>query len=391
MDVVSFTPQSLDLVALPPVAGRMFGGEDTPQGCKVVVVNQEAAADFFDDDAVGRSIQDSAGQHVEIVGVVATRREPNASAASRPTIFYYAEQNAVPADRKEAHFRVPERPRQARGVLEASVVSQSYFYSMDLSPTAGELFADDSPAQECRVGVINQQAADRYFNGRAVGGAVIDGAGHRTRIVGVVQAPVLRTSQRRAEPAIYLPMAQDFQPRMTLLLNARASDERTLTAVRRTLDLVPGGLFGSVVTTLQGHLSKTALAADRIATILVGAAAATALTLGILGLYGAMSDAARRRRREIAVRLALGAQSWRVIRQVLAEGIKLASVGAVAGLAGSLLVARWLSRVTPTAGGPPLWAWLAAPLVLMLSVAIASVLPARRAASVDPLTIMRDA
>jgi len=58
---------------------------------------------------------------------------------------------------------------------------------------------------------------------------------------------------------------------------------------------------------------------------------------------------------------------------------------------GSLLVARWLSRVTPIAVGASVWAWLAAPLVLMLSVAIASVLPARRAASVDPLTIMRDA
>ena len=391
MDVVAFTPQSLDLVTLPPVAGRMFGGEDTPQGCKVVVVNQEAATDFFDDDAVGRSIQDSAGQHVEIVGVVATRKESDASAASRPTIYYYAEQNGVPPDRKDAHFRVPVRPRQARGVLEASVVSQSYFYSLDLSPIAGKLFSDDLPVHDCRVGVINQQAAERYFNGRAVGGAVIDGAGHRTRIVGVVQSPVLRTSQRRAEPAIYLPMSQDFQPRMTLLLNARTNDDRTLTAVRRALDLVPGGRSGSVVTTLEAHLSRTALAADRIATILVGAAAATALTLGILGLYGAMSDAARRRRREIAVRLALGAQSWRVIRQVLAEGIKLASVGAVAGLAGSLLVARWLSRVTPIAGGAPLWAWLAAPLVLMVSVAIASVLPARRAASVDPLTIMRDA
>jgi hypothetical protein len=384
MDVVAFTPQSLDLVTLPPVAGRMFGGEDTPQGCKVVVVNQEAAADFFDDDAVGRSIQDSVGKHVEIVGVVATRRESNASAASRPTIFYYAEQNAV-ADRKEAHFRVPERPRQARGVLEASVVSQSYFYSMDLSPTAGELFADDPPAQDCRVGVINQQAADRYFNGRAVGGAVIDGAGHRTRIVGVVQAPVLRTSQRRAEPAIYLPMAQDFQPRMMLLLNARASDERTLTAVRRTLDLVPGA--GERRDDAQGHLRRRA-AADRSRSCRRRSSNRT--DPGILGM-GAMSDAARRRRRENAVRLALGAQSWRVIRQVLAEGIKLASVGAVAGLGGSLLVARWLSRVTPIAGGAPLWAWLAAPLVLMVSVAIASVLPARRAASVDPLTIMRDA
>jgi putative ABC transport system permease protein len=133
------------------------------------------------------------------------------------------------------------------------------------------------------------------------------------------------------------------------------------------------------------------LAADRIATILVGAAAATAITLGVLGLYGAMSDATRRRRREIAVRLALGAQGWRVVRQILTEGVRLAGAGAAAGILGSVFVARWLSQVTPTATAAPVWVWLAAPVVLIASVAIASVVPARRAASVDPLTIMRDA
>ena len=114
--------------------------------------------------------------------------------------------------------------------------------------------------------------------------------------------------------------------------------------MRRRLDDVPGGRR-PVVTTLDAHLSRTALASERIATMLVGASAATALTLGVLGMYGAMADAARQRRREIALRIALGAQGWRVIRQVLAEGLRLAGAGTVAGMLGSILVARWLARI----------------------------------------------
>jgi putative ABC transport system permease protein len=161
--------------------------------------------------------------------------------------------------------------------------------------------------------------------------------------------------------------------------------------VRRRLDAVSGGaLGGGVVSTLEAHLSRTALAPERIATVLVGASAAMALTLGVLGLYGAMTDAARQRRRELAVRIALGAQGWHVIRQVLAEGVRLAGAGAVAGTLGSFLVARWLARITPRAGSLTVWVWLAAPIVLVGAVAIASVLPARRALTVNPLTIMRD-
>jgi putative ABC transport system permease protein len=175
---------------------------------------------------------------------------------------------------------------------------------------------------------------------------------------------------------------------MTLILSARTADDATVASVRRRLEGLPGG--SSVVTTLDAHLSRTALASDRIATVLVGASAATALTLGMLGLYGAMTDAARQRRRETAVRIALGARGWRVIHPVLAEGLRLAGAGAVAGMLGSILVARWLARFTPSAGQSPVWVWLAAPLVLIVAVAMASALPARRALRVDPLTIMRD-
>ena len=90
------------------------------------------------------------------------------------------------------------------------------------------------------------------------------------------------------------------------------------------------------------------------------------------------------------MRIALGARGRRVIDQVLADGLRLAGAGTVAGMLGSLLVARWLARITPGAGLPTLWVWMAAPIVLLAAVAVASVLPARRALAVDPLTIMRD-
>ena len=99
---------------------------------------------------------------------------------------------------------------------------------------------------------------------------------------------------------------------------------------------------------------------------------------------------ARQRRREIAVRILLGAQGWRVIRQVVGEGWRLAGAGTVAGMLGSIAVSRLLTRLTPSGLSPNLWVWLAAPLMLLGAVAIASVLPACRALTVDPLTIARD-
>jgi len=391
MDVAAFTPRSIAIVTVPPVAGRMFGSGDTAQTCTVAILNEEAAEDLFDGDAVGRSIEDPAGQRVEIIGVVGTRKPAGSTERNRPTIYYYAEQTGTPLDQVgPARFRVPVRPEPARGVLDTNMVSSTYFYAMGLSASAGKLFPDDPAPGTCRVGVVNEEAAERYFGGNAVGGAVVDGAGRRTEIVGVVRSAVLRTSQRRVEPAIYFPMAQDFRPGMTLMLGAREPTDAMLAAVQRRLDGVPGGKGSPVVTTLDAHLSRTALATDRIATVLVGASAATALTLGVLGLYGALTDAARQRHREIAVRIALGAQGWRVIRQVLAEGLRLAGAGTVAGMLGSLLVARWLARVSPSAASPTAWVLLAAPLVLVGVVAIASVLPARRALAVDPLTITRN-
>jgi ABC-type antimicrobial peptide transport system permease subunit len=144
------------------------------------------------------------------------------------------------------------------------------------------------------------------------------------------------------------------------------------------------------VTTLDDHLSSTAFAAERIAATLVGTFAAIAVTLGSLGLYGLMADAARRRQREFAMRIALGAQAWRVVRLVMAEGLRLVIVGAAVGMLLSLLVARWLAAIVPAGGWPSPAIWIAPLLLLAGAVAVASVIPARRALSADLLSLMRD-
>ena len=99
---------------------------------------------------------------------------------------------------------------------------------------------------------------------------------------------------------------------------------------------MPGGnaIHEGVTTTLAGAPAANRSGPALIAAALVGASAVTALMLGVFGLYGAMADAARQRQREIAVRIALGAQGWRVIREVLAEGATLAGAGTAAGMVG---------------------------------------------------------
>ncbi len=385
MDVALFTPRSLTSIKLPPTTGRMFGAIDSADSCRVVVVN-EAARDLLGKDPVGTVMNDPFGQRVEVVGVVASSESDE---HPRPTVFYYPDQNAIlPQQIGPGRFRAPH-PASTQAVVEANVVSPTYFDVMGFTVTSGQTLTSHY-ATGCRQALVNQEGSERYFGGKAVGGALIDAAGRRTEIVGVVHPMVLRASQRHAQPAIYLPMTQDFVPRMTLIIGTRRIDPDTIAQVRSRIDAVPGGKAPANVTTLEQHLSRIAMAPERIAVVLVGASASVALVLGVLGLYGAMTDAAHQRRREFGVRIALGSQGWRLVRQVLGEGARLAAGGLVAGLLLSRIVDRWLTQINPSASTPAVWVWLAAPLALLGAVLIASVLPARLALATSPLSVMRN-
>lgn len=378
----TFTSRTLETLIMPPAAGRLFGVRDNGP-CPGVVITPEAAQQIGADPIIGRSIETPSGDWADIVGVVDVRDD------SVARVFHYAphaeEAAAKPA---MATYRMPQlTPSQT--TLDVNIVSSNYFEFMGFPLIDGRSFSGSS--DRCRIAIVNEEAADRYFDGKAVGAAIIDRLGRRTRIIGVVDSAKLHATSRPVPPTVYFPMQQDFLFRMTMMAETRGIGRGMLEQLHRRIANVPGGREDKIIVrSLADHLSLTAFAPERIATVLVGASATIAVVLGLLGLYGLMSEAARRRRREFALRIALGARSRDVVGRVISEGTRLVVAGTMFGMIASMLISKWIASVTPT--GEPLspWIWIAAPLMLAIALTIAGVVPARRAVASDPLMIMKD-
>ena len=392
LDTDWITSGSLKLFDLPPKAGHMFGPAE--RTCRAAIVNEEAAEELFGRYTTGRTLgEPGSSQPVEIIGVVAMRESEKVAKKNRPTVYfdYTSHQEPPPPRTTDVRFRTPIVSELARSDFETNVVSPAYFDAVGSKLVAGRGFTGHIKSTGCRIGIVNQEAADLYFGGNAVGAAVIDEQGRRTDVIGVVHSGPLGAFQRPAEPTLYLPMSQDVLTSMSMIVQLRKLSGPTLTDLRRRLEEVPGrGPSPILVRTFETYLNQTSLAPVRIATLLLGASATMALLLSVFGLFTTLSDSARRRRLELAIRIALGASRWRIIGQVLREGVRLACAGTVAGMLISLALSRWMSGITPGSGSPALWVWVAAPLALAGVVTIASVLPARRASMTNPLTIMHN-
>ena len=389
MDIVWLSANSLKLLDNRPIAGRMFGRRDPTR--IDAVVDEEAAAELFGRETVGMVIQDPSGLPVEIIGVV--KRSPDyISKKKRATIYFnYTDQPEAPDPITHAHFRAPISP-PTNTELSVDVVSPSYFNALGLSLVAGRQFPERQMPGQVRIGVINQEASDLYFKGKPLGAGLIDNQGVRTEIIGVVRSRVLGTFQRHAEPTIYFPMQQDCIPRMTLILQDSNRSARTLADLRRKIESIPGRDTAApiAIETLDAQLARSAFAPLRIATLLSSALASLALILSVLGLLSAQSDAERQRRRELALRIALGSQRWRIALKVMSSALQLALMGTAIGAVVSLGFLRVLASETGSFSSPALWVWLMVALVPTLAVMIASALPSLRASFVDPQTIMRD-
>jgi hypothetical protein len=387
-DIAWLSNDSLTLPENRPIAGRIFGILDPTR--REAVVDEDAAAELFGRETVGMTIQDPSGLPVEIIGVIKSAAA-HISSRKRATVFYYTNQSEAPHPIAGAHFRAPLSSPLASAELSVNVVSPGYFNALDFSLVAGRQFPEHQTPGQARVGVINQEAADLYFNGKPIGAGMIDDQGVRTEIIAVVQSRSLGAFQQHAEPQIYFPMQQDCIPRMTLILDGSKLNARTLAGLRNKIEALPGrDSTPIVIDSLDAHLARTALAPMRIATLLCSALALLALLLSILGLFSAQGDAERQRRRELALRIALGAQRWRIVSNVIASAVQVAFAGTVLGALVSLACLRVLASESAIFTSPAVGVWLMVALLPTATVFIASVFPAIRASLVDPLTIMRD-
>ena len=309
----------------------------------------------------------------------------------RPIIYYgFLNQAEAPSTQNNATFRVPVIEPATNLELSANVVSTGYFRALGIPLIAGRDFSELRALGEGRVAIINREAADLYFNGKPLGSGVIDDNGVRTEIVGVVKSQSFGAFEQHAEPTIYFPMGQDCPARMTLMLRSSKWNVSTAAALRRAIENVPGGSGGPIITSFDEQLAQSGLAPLRIATLIGVVSSGIALLLGILGLLNAQSDAERQRQRDRAVRIALGAQRWRIVLLVLKTAGRLALAGTVIGIFLSFALMRMLIADFAGLTSPGFEIWVVAPLLPAAVVVIASMMPARRASVIAPSVIMRE-
>jgi ABC-type antimicrobial peptide transport system permease subunit len=258
----------------------------------------------------------------------------------------------------------------------------------------GRTFAETDTASTPRIVIVNETLARQYFRGEdPIGHRISIGkAGSRKDldIVGVVQDAKYRTLQEPARSIAYLPIAQaeDVTTGRDLFAEVRATNLTAAAAAARTAVRSLDPRVPVHIETIDDRIRESTLN-ERLIAALTTALGIVALVLACTGLYGLLAYAVSRHGREIGLRIALGARPSSVLWMVQRESLVLAAVGIATGLAGALALGRFvrtlLFQVTPA---DPVA--LTGACLVMLAVASASAyLPARRAASVDPVVALK--
>jgi cell division protein FtsX len=259
---------------------------------------------------------------------------------------------------------------------------------------SGRFFTAADVGSPIRPLVVNEAFAKAYFSdGDPVVGRRLEGfAGDcsTTEVVGVAGNVLLRGLDTEPMPEMYFLATETNPLRGSVVLTVRTTGD-PLAAVpvlrQAARDVDPSAVLDAVLP-LATRVSAS-VAQPRFAAALLAGFAALALVLSALGLYGVMSYAVTRRQREIGVRSALGASRRHLIGLVLGQGLAVTAIGLLIGVAGAAALSRLLGGLL--FGVQPLdpWSFVAAPLLLLAVAVMACLVPARRAAAVDPAVALR--
>ncbi|MEO8026411.1 MAG: FtsX-like permease family protein, partial [Bryobacteraceae bacterium] len=208
-------------------------------------------------------------------------------------------------------------------------------------------------------------------------------------VVGVTKAAKMRELTESPAPYVFLPFVQGYQSRMTLHVETQSDPASMAPPVLSEIRKLASGLPVAEVRTMENFYKEGALFFNRLVTQLITAVGLMGLVLALIGLYGVIAYSVSRRTREIGIRMAIGADSGRVLRSVMLQGLVLAglgiAIGMVAALGGSSVLKSFL--VTVSAHDAAVFTFVPA---LLVAVSLAACyIPARRAARVDPLVALR--
>ncbi len=289
--------------------------------------------------------------------------------------------------------RRQEQPKDGQAPsADNRVITPDYLRTMGIPLLRGRAFTEADRAGAAQVAMINQTLANRYFKGRdPVGEELNLGAGDKPdwwRIVGVTGDVKAFGQDQPAHTDIYTPFDQQPYPIVAFTLRTETDPASMVKTADQTLWTVDPDLPVLRAIPMDALASQT-LALRRASSVLILGFAVLALALASIGIYGVMAYAVTQRTQEIGVRVAVGAQRADVMQLVLGLGFRLILAGVAIGLAGALASGRLLASLLfeVSAVNPLIFSSTAA---LLIAVAIlAAYLPARRAASIDPMQTLR--
>jgi predicted permease len=273
-------------------------------------------------------------------------------------------------------------------------VSSAYFTTLKAKLLSGRYFTDAEDASKPRVAVINQALARKYFPGedplgKKIGDTTLTPKSI-TEIVGLVEDIKEGPLDSEIWPAVYYPLNQSPDNYFSVLARTSRAEQSVLpTLVSAVHEIDPDiGTSGETTMTRKINDSQSAYL-HRSAAWLVGGFAGLALLLGVVGLYGVIAYSVSQRTREIGVRMALGAERASVYQLILKEAGWLTAFGIAGGLLCSIATATLMRKLL---FGTEAWdgfTLLTVSATLSLSALLASFIPARRAASVNPVEALR--
>jgi putative ABC transport system permease protein len=256
----------------------------------------------------------------------------------------------------------------------------------------GRTFDDLDVTTSEPVVIVNRTFARTYFTGSAVGRRIpvrIEDGRDDWTIAGVVDDVLMRSATEPPQPEIYVSVNQllrGLSSDPALVIRASTRPEALTATVRTVIRDQDSALALDSVMTMEDRLLGTLA---RLYAVVLGGFALFALVIAAVGLFGGLSYTVAQRAREIGVRTALGATRADIVRLVVKQGVTVTVAGVLCGVAGAFVLSRWMGTVLYGVTAHDLASFLAMPAVLVVVALAACYVPARRAASIDPLRVLR--